>query len=77
MSRGGVEITPVAKGRKRISDYRLRFNGEIRSAKGVWTEDQCRAFADKFWSFLKEQGATYDDWVILVTPKKREEGSVG
>lgn len=71
MSNSG-KVKPVSRGRRRKRDYRVKFDGEIRSATGVWTEEQCRAFLENFNRFLEEQGAVYKEkyWAILVTPNK-------
>ncbi len=68
-----MKITSKRKGKRRLKDFRIRFDGEIRSATGVWTEQQARAFLLAFWCFLTRCGATYEDWVLMVTPGKDKE----
>ena len=72
-----MKITPTRKGKKRTKDFRVRFDGEIRSAEGVWTEEECRAFVELFWRFLRKHGAVYHDFVIIATPGKGKRESDG
>ena len=64
-------LTRTKRGKKR--DVRVRFDGEIRCAFGVWNEEECRRFLLKLFCFLNKQGVVYEDWAILVTPKKGKE----
>lgn len=71
---GGVKIVRKRRGKKPVSDYRVRFNGEIRSASGVWTQEQCREYVNNFWQFIKGQNAVYHDWTTVTVVTTRDEG---
>ncbi len=68
-----MKITSKRKGKRRLRDYRIRFDGEIRSNTGVWTQEQCRAVLEKFWLFLKEEDASHWNFIVVATPGKDKE----
>ena len=71
---GSGKVKLVSRGQGRKRDYRIMFQGEIKSATGIWTEEECREFWEKHYRFLEEHGAVYQDkfWAILVAPKSED-----
>lgn len=58
----------------RPEDYRIYFDGDIRSKSGLWTEEQSRSVQAAFTAFLEEQGARFvhKQRMYLITPRMNQ-----